>query len=350
MTTVLVIGCMEEDTCWPPCRRALKAMGYDTVACDDAVVFEPIRRSLAWRAVSKLTSWPVVRRYRRRLSEFLDAYRGPMPDLALVCKGQYLEPAAVREIKDRTGAMVFNWQTDDYFSPTLSSTLAIESIPLYDCIFVHARQNLEALRRVGARRAEYLPLGADPTLYQPIDKTVRPVYDADVLYIGIRRPDREDTLSRLVADGSPYRLHVRGGRWTRVSRWSVLRPYVVGEMVPWTQYADVLHRAKISIALLTRFDTGIRVAPLRIFEIAAAGGFLLAERGRGEVGEFFDEDKEMACFGDVEEMRAKIKYFLQHDDERLAIAVAGQRRAVAEDYFYTSRMRRMMDVYREIHD
>lgn len=348
MTTALLIGSMEEGTCWPPCRRALEAKGCNTVACDDAVVFEPFRRSLAWRAFSKLTSWPMVRRYSRQLREFLGTYRGPTPDLVLVCKGQYLTPDRVREVKDRTGAVLFNWQTDDYFSPTLSSQHAIDSIPLYDCIFVHARANAEGLRRAGARRVEYLPLGADPGLYHPIDEAARPVYQTDVLYMGIRRRDREETLSRLVADGCSYRLQVRGGHWTRVSRRSPLYPHVVGEMVPWKEYPHVLRCAKVSIALLTRFDTGVRVAPLRIFEIAATGGFLLAERGNGEIAEFFDEGKEMACFADVEEMRDKIEYFLGHDEERRAIALAGQRRAVAEDYFYTSRMQRMLDVYREI--
>lgn len=339
---------MSSGTCWPPCRQALTGMGHDTVVYDDSEVFERFRRSLAWRAVERLTVAHVVRRYGQRLRGFLEAYDGPAPDLVLVCKGQYLDPSVVREIKERTGALVFNWQTDDYFSPTLSSRQAIESIPLYDCIFVHARSNLVGLRRAGARRAEYLPLGADPALYQPFEETANQTYDADVLYIGIRRPDREATLTRLASRECRYDLRVRGHRWTRISQDSPLRRHVAGEMVKWEEYPRVLRRAKISLALLTRFDTGVLVAPLRIFEIAAAGGFLLAERGRGEIAEFFDEDKEMVCFDDVEEMRTKIEYFLRHDDERRAIAQAGQRRAVAEDYFYTNRMRRMVEVYREL--
>jgi spore maturation protein CgeB len=85
-----------------------------------------------------------------------------------------------------------------------------------------------------------------------------------------------------------------------------------------------------------------------LFEIPAAGAFMLAQRGQGEPLEFFKEGEEMACFGDVKELREKISHYLTHDEERYAIQVAGQRRVLGSGYLAPSRLERVLQVYREL--
>jgi spore maturation protein CgeB len=69
---------------------------------------------------------------------------------------------------------------------------------------------------------------------------------------------------------------------------------------------------------------------VRSLEIPGFGGFLLTQRSKEQAEELFIEGKEIACFETVEELRGKIRYYIEHEDERLAIAAAGLERARRE--------------------
>lgn len=75
----------------------------------------------------------------------------------------------------------------------------------------------------------------------------------------------------------------------------------------------------------------------RLFECPGRGGFNLFPRIKG-IENYYEPDKEIALFefnnfGDLE---SKINYYLEHDDEREAIRLAGHKRTVA-DHTYKQR-------------
>lgn len=72
--------------------------------------------------------------------------------------------------------------------------------------------------------------------------------------------------------------------------------------------------------------------PLRVLDIMACGGFVLTNR-QPEITEYFEDGREIATFGSMEECLDKIAYYLEHDEERQAIAAVGQRR-VQERFGY----------------
>ncbi len=329
------------------CKEALLKMGHSVEMVNLLDVAPHLGNSFLARVVHKITIAPLVHRLRRAIGRLLDEKPAFAPDLILIGKGQYIAPETIRWLRERTGAFLFNWQTDDYFSPSLSSVYAIRAIPEYDCIFAHTRSNLPELLRRGARRAEYLPHGADPGLFQPVQLDADPPFETDVLFVGNWRPERAQTLEALVHLGTPYRLLVSGMEWQRLSQRSALRPYIRFERVPWSRYAHLLRCSKISLVFLVYFDTGTVAIPLRLFEIAAAGGFMLVEEGRAEAAEFFAPGKEIACFRDVQDLKRQIEYFLLHEEERRRIAFAGQQRALREGYFYSNRMEQLMRVFME---
>src|SRR5207247_5410781 len=84
----------------------------------------------------------------------------------------------------------------------------------------------------------------------------------------------------------------------------------------------------------------------RTFEIPASGGFLLAQRSDGQA-EFFEEGREMECFGSYEEMRDKVRWYLAHDDARERIREAGLERCRRSGYTYQERMRSVIRVAEE---
>ena len=68
---------------------------------------------------------------------------------------------------------------------------------------------------------------------------------------------------------------------------------------------------------------------LRDFEVPLAGGFYLVERTE-EYQRFFKSGAEVETWGNPSELVEKIRYYLGHEKERQAIALAGKARALAE--------------------
>lgn len=96
-------------------------------------------------------------------------------------------------------------------------------------------------------------------------------------------------------------------------------------------YARIYKRSKISLVL-----TKDRVRQLkgRIFEVTLCGALLLCDTNP-HIHRFFEPNREYVPFHDYEEMVAACRYYLEHDEERQAIAAAGCRKATR---FYHSRV------------
>ncbi|MCU0864707.1 MAG: glycosyltransferase [Planctomycetes bacterium] len=96
-------------------------------------------------------------------------------------------------------------------------------------------------------------------------------------------------------------------------------------------YARIYKRSKISLVL-----TKDRVRQLkgRIFEVTLCGAMLLCDTNP-HIHRFFEPNREYVPFHDYEELVAACRYYLEHDDERRAIAAAGCRKATR---FYHSRV------------
>ncbi|MBZ0258433.1 glycosyltransferase, partial [bacterium] len=62
----------------------------------------------------------------------------------------------------------------------------------------------------------------------------------------------------------------------------------------------------------------------RVYDVLAAGGFLLTEY-KPVLEEEFTLNEHLTCFRTMDELREKAEYYLEHEDEREAIARAGQK-------------------------
>jgi len=111
-------------------------------------------------------------------------------------------------------------------------------------------------------------------------------------------------------------------------------------------YALAIGSSKINLGLLSEKREGASQGDQvtsRTFHIPASGGFLLHER-TGEVTDYFEEDKEIACFGTSEELVEKVRYSLANEQERRLIASAGYERCLKENSL-TQRAQVIIDKY-----
>jgi spore maturation protein CgeB len=67
----------------------------------------------------------------------------------------------------------------------------------------------------------------------------------------------------------------------------------------------------------------------RNFEVPGCGGFLLTGMAEN-LGQYYEIGKEVACFDDRHDLIDKVRYYLEHEDEREAIAQAGYERTLRE--------------------
>ena len=78
--------------------------------------------------------------------------------------------------------------------------------------------------------------------------------------------------------------------------------------------------SKINLNITLRsIQSGI---PLRIFDILGCGGFLLTNY-QPEIAELFEDGIDLVMFTDKYDFIKKIRYYMQHNDERNTIAQNG---------------------------
>lgn len=346
---VLLIGEIWAGSLEHYCQRALRSLGHEPCVFNTARFTSGFSRSIVARGVARLTRSLRV----ARLNHALLRAVGRLPhsvDIVIAIKGISLFPETLRWIKRRTGAVLCDWHTDDYFDLRASSKYAFACIPIYDCIFTAENFNIPELGSSGARRVQYLPCGYDPDLHRPgeVSPRQRERYSTDVVFIGSWRADRAEILEAMVAEGFERRVSVWGSGWTKLGKRSPLRPHVRFEEIYGEEMPKAIWGARIALAFVTRFGRGGRVATMRTFEIPACGGFMLAERASREHHEFFEEGTEMVCFDGVAELGEKVEYYLEREPERAAVGQAGRDRLLRSGYSYRDRVSEILRVCNEL--
>jgi len=94
-------------------------------------------------------------------------------------------------------------------------------------------------------------------------------------------------------------------------------------------YVKAINATKINLGFLRKANRDLQTT--RSIEIPACGAFMLAKRTE-EHQRLFKEHAEVEYFLDFDELLAKCRYFLVHEDERRRIASAGMRRCIESGY------------------
>lgn len=206
---------------------------------------------------------------------------------------------------------------------------------LYDLVLVndyyHGMQWLE----LGAKRAECLPYVAiDPDFHFPQPKTEVPAdYLCDIGFVGTLVPG--SLYSERVAALESLR-EFDMGIWSMHDVPETLRPFHRGTALG-REMLRVLSSVKIS--LNAHGDFMRYGGNMRLFETAAVGTFQIVDDRPG-VREWFEVGEHLVTYSDSDDLRAKVAYYLAHDDERERIAERA-RAHVLENHRYDQRLARV---------
>ena len=83
----------------------------------------------------------------------------------------------------------------------------------------------------------------------------------------------------------------------------------------------------------------------RVFDVPACGGFLLSDY-RAQIENLFEPGKEVALYGDPDEIPDLVRHFLAHPTERARIAQAARKRVLAQ-HTYVTRMGQLLRTVNE---
>lgn len=259
------------------------------------------------------------------------------PDIILIVKGTILCPGSLAQIKINTGAMIVN-----VFPDTLHNLdgYVVASLPLYDRFFACSKAAIPYLKALGCQAPSYLPLAADTTVHYPVqlNSEEKSVYGADVSFIGGWRLEREQILETLC----DFDLAVWGPDYwrTRTKRRSRLRQKWRGRAVCGHELAKACCASKIVLNLIDPLNWPGH--NMRLFETPACKAFALVTR-TPEVSELFSEGQDIACFSSVIELHERIAYYLEHEEERQAIAEAGYHHVVEGGHTYVDRVKQILE-------
>jgi len=185
-------------------------------------------------------------------------------------------------------------------------------------------------------RAAYQRLGFEATLTERLHAA----REFDVVFVGGISPGHRKRLDFLESVARAVPLKWWGYGIEALPENSPLREAYQGPAWGIEMY-DKLFRARISLNFHLDIAEGF-ANNMRLFEATGAGSCLITD-DKQNLGELFERNREIVTYGSTAECIERIRYYLDHEAERKAIAEAGQRRTLAE-HSYLRRMEEYVEI------
>ncbi len=224
---------------------------------------------------------------------------------------------------DITGRLKYQWR------------LSLKNAKYFDCHFVQRSVNVAELKSYGARRVELCYRSFDPEFHRAVILSEEEIkkYKSSVGFIGTWEKEREEFIAYLIRNNIP--VNITGDGWPKGKHWEIIKPLYHGPSVYGEAYIKTINGMDIALHFLRHGNRDEQDS--RTFEIPACGVFMLAEKSKVHQS-LFEVGKEAEFFTEREELLEKVKYYLQHEDERKAIAKAGLARSKESGYSHEGRL------------
>ncbi|MDT7602595.1 MAG: spore maturation protein CgeB [Acidobacteriota bacterium] len=361
----LIEDCYGSSDFW---TNALTDLGYET--CDTIANAEPLQKRWAEeRGVgSSADGWLF-----EITAAQVEAFR---PDVLLVADYSTFDAAFIERLRGQCPSLrlLLGWCGAPYNDASVFRA--------WDIVLSCVPEMVEQFRRDG-HHSHHINHAFDPRVLKQIDLTVQP--SADFVFIGSVlkqnqfHVEREKILLQLIEEtsleiwsdiGHPSRREPRGANARRLAFDTVRAARAVGVPESFLTATPLLRRVahhnshaassqavdeRIArrartplfglpmfqqlhdsrVALNTHIDISPRSASnMRLFEATGVGTCLLTD-WKANLPQLFEPDAEVLTYNSAAECVEKVRYILDHEDERRAIAIAGQRRTLRHHTFAT---------------
>lgn len=280
-----------------------------------------------------------------------------------------LDPAVVRRISEETDTTTVNWFCDDHWR---FESFSRRWAPCFNWVITTDREALPKYAGIGYNKAILSQWACNHFLYRKLDLAL----EYEVTFVGQPHSDRRQVVDRLRAEGVDVRAWGQGWDAGRLSQDEMIAvfnqsrinlnlsnsscPRQAPERLSFAPLRWGGHLARLlphgeQVVERAKGRLGRRVvreaAPAayfgqikgRNFEVPGCGGFLLTEPV-AHLEDYYSLGNEVVCFDDEDALVAQVLYYLDHEQERQAIAQAGYERTVREHTYE----RRFAEIFRRI--
>ncbi len=274
--------------------------------------------------------------------ELLGIVRREKPDLLFAFMyTDELDPAVLKEIKEKTTTKSVAWFADDYWRFWNYSKYWP---PYFTYVVTTYSKAVEWYKKAGHENVLLSQWACNTALYKPTEVKK----DIDVSFIGQRKSGRVTVIDALRAAG--INVQCFGFGWpdgkasheemlnifgrskiclNLTDRKSLWDPSTIGRLF----FKKSIHRVVPDFHFIDNLRAYLHFpiphTHARPFELAGCGAFVISGVSE-DIGNYYTENKEMVFYKDAAELAEKIKYYLAHDAERAAIARAGLERTIRE--------------------
>jgi hypothetical protein len=224
-----------------------------------------------------------------------------------------------------------HYNTDDVFAAGNWFWLHRAGIRLYDIHLTTNRWNVREIRESYGVRTMRVGMGFDREYHRPPSSARDREPATDVVFVGHWEPHTERYIAALRDVGVSVEVWGFGWRKARDRSLRTVMPLGHGE------YVGKVASAKIALCSLSRRNRNESTG--RSFEIPSIGTFLLAER-TAEHEYLYGDGSGAALFTGEQELVDKALYYLDREEERLAVAARGHARCLALGLSWGDHMRR----------
>lgn len=271
------------------------------------------------------------------------------PDLVIYITGQYIPPWVPGLIRERfKGIKQAVWYTESPYQIAYE----IQRAPLFDYVFT-CDKVCESIYKKFNKNSYYLPAAYNSNYEWGVEfkRWEKIIYTPDLFFVGSEVPGRLEFLRELASFISGKIDFKLFGVFPTIESGGApeLEPFFVPITISKHEVMRYYRGAKIvlnhfrkneSKRILNNRRTGeyeiqevvsFSLSP-RIYEVFAAGGFLLSDY-RAEIDELFpNEDKGLATFENAKDCAEKIIYYLENAEKREKIAQKGHEKIKGNSY------------------
>ena len=264
-------------------------------------------------------------------NRFINNLRGLKADL-IISTLQNLPPENLAKVKHTGLSPIIMWNPDPIYALFASREYSLYGD--YDLYIVEFPYMENYLKNVLHKPVICLPEGFNPSIHSPpnIPKAEAEKNGPDIVIAGTLYYERAMILENL----TDYNLEIYGiyPGWLR----SPVIKYHKKRYLTGPEKAKVFFSSKI--CLNTIHYANIDGTNCRLFEIAGAGGFQIAEF-RKSIPEYFIPDKEIVLYESIDDLKEKVNFYIRHPTLRWKIAQAGRKRALKE-HTWEHRLRKLL--------
>ena len=307
-------------------EAALRSLGHEVVTFDYHLEYRLFKKYLAWLCEAEGMAFPkdgaMIRASARLAISCLD-YN---PDLILNVMGVSLHRRAYIHAHLLGIPMALILTESPYMDDHQANIVTKGFVRL---VFTNDWVSVDPLHEATGIPVVYLPHSHDPARHYP--HQVGEELETDVFFYGTLWPERKALLDSV--DWSQYRAYVGGTRFRagndtpKVIQNDGMALWYSGTRVALNHHRTVAHDgATVSDA----YSLGPRA-----YEIAGCGAFQLCDDARPELHKVFGDS--VATYHDGPDLRAKVDYYLAHDDERQEMAAEAHRRVEPCSFLHRAR-------------